>query len=259
VTNRLDPWVLKPRRVQGPSLRLFCFPYAGAGTSAFRQWSADLPIDIELCCVELPGRETRYREAPFTRVADLIEAASPFLRPHMSAPFALFGHSMGALLCFELARELRRLGGPAPLHLFVSGALAPHLPDPEPPLHDLPDREFLDEVGRRYDGIPPAVLEHPDLVQLLLPVLRADVTILETYVYRDEPPLDCPMTALGGLDDRHVKREDLAAWSEHTSGPFAMELFPGNHFFIQSAKKDVLRLLGNTLDGCRRSTALSFP
>jgi medium-chain acyl-[acyl-carrier-protein] hydrolase len=251
-------WVLRPRPLAEPRLRLFCFPYAGAGTSALRQFSLELPSDIEPCIVELPGRETRFTEAPFARVVDLIRAAARAMHPLMDdAPFALFGHSMGALLGFELARELRRRGGPKPVYLIVSGALAPHLPHPDPPTHRLSDPEFIEEVRRRYDGIPAAVLEHPELVKIILPTLRADVRSLETYVYRDEAPLDCPILALGGLEDSRVGSEELGAWRLHTRAPFSMKRFPGNHFFVQTAQEAVLQEIGNVLGEARASLAVT--
>jgi medium-chain acyl-[acyl-carrier-protein] hydrolase len=182
---------------------------------------------------------------------DLVPALADGLSPLLDAPFALFGHSMGALVAFELVRELRRRDGPAPVLLAVSGHQAPLRPDVEGPFSHLPDAAFLDEVRRRYDGIPAEVLEEEELLQLLLPVLRADIQALETYVYDGEPPLDCPISCFGGEDDPHVALADLEAWSDETSGRLRVRTFPGGHFFVESARREVLRALGEDLAPAR--------
>lgn len=197
--------------------------------------------------VQLPGRGSRFREAPLRRVEDLVPALAEGLAPLLDVPFALFGHSMGAVVAFEVARELRRRGGPAPVLLAVSGHQAPRRPEVEPPFSHLPDAAFLEELRRRYDGIPAEVLAEKELLQLLLPVLRADIQVLETYAYAGEPPLDCPISCLGGEDDPHVSVADLEAWSDETSGGLRVRTFPGGHFFVASARSEVLHALGEDL------------
>ena len=174
-------------------------------------------------------------------------AVADALRPHLDVPFALFGHSMGALVVFELTRELRRRRVPLPVLLAVSGHEAPQRPDPDPPIAHLPDAEFIRELRARYDGIPEQVLAEQELLQLLLPVLRADVLLMESYVYGDEPALECALSCYGGEQDRHVGREDLEAWREQTRGPFTLRVFPGGHFFIESARDAVLKALREDL------------
>src|SRR5438552_2333015 len=153
----LDTWVLRPRPDPRARLRLFCFPYAGGGASQFRTWAEGLPPEVELCPVQLPGREGRLRETPFTRIAPLVAALVTALRGYLDTPYAFFGHSLGALVGFELARALRRTGGPGPRGLLVSAYRAPDLPDPDPPLHLLSSPAFWDEL-RRLNGTPPEVL-----------------------------------------------------------------------------------------------------
>lgn len=240
-------WLFRARTPAGVRLRLFCFPYAGGAASVYRSWAEAFPPEVDVCPIQLPGRGSRFREAPFQRVSDLVKAAAEALRPHLDLPFALFGHSMGALVAFELARELRRRGWPAPVLLAVSGHEAPQRPDPDPPLGHLPDAEFLEEVRARYDGIPAEVLAEEELLQLLLPVLRADILVLETYAYDEEPPLECAVSCFGGAEDRHACSEDLEAWCDQTRGPFRLRTFPGGHFFLESAREALLGALREDL------------
>ncbi len=242
-----SPWVLGSRTNLRSQLRLFCFPYAGGAASAYRLWSGAFSPEVEICPVQLPGRGGRFRETPFRRAPELVSAAADGLRPLMDRPFALFGHSMGAVVAFELARELRRRSWSAPVLLAVSGRQAPPRPSPLPPFGHLPDPEFLREVRGRYDGIPDEVLAEDELLQLVLPSLRADILVLETYPYTLEPPLDCPISCFGGQEDRHVSRDDLDAWAQHTRGGCTVRTFPGRHFFIDSAREAVWRSLREDL------------
>jgi len=245
--TRADAWVLGARNRPAARLRLFCLPYAGGAASAYHGWAEDLPAEVEACPVQLPGRGWRFRETPFRRLADLVPALAEGLLPLLDLPFALFGHSMGAVVAFELARELRRRGARAPVLLALSGHQAPQRPDAEPPISHLPDAEFLDEVRRRYDGIPAEVLAEEELLQLLFPVLRADIQVLEAYAYEKEPPLDCPIYCFGGEDDPHVSLPDLEAWRDETRAPLRVRTFPGGHFFVESARADVLHALSRDL------------
>lgn len=186
-------------------------------------------------------------ERPFTRLSDLVQEAAQALRPHLDIPFALFGHSMGALIAFELARQLRRQDSPAPVHLFVSGARAPQRPDPDAPVHQLPDSELIEQVRRRYDGIPGAILDEAELMQLFIPLIRTDFEVVETYVYRDDKRLDCPISCFGGRQDRRVSHEELEAWRDQTGKSFKLQVFPGDHFFLRSAQPLVLRVVSEEL------------
>lgn len=207
----------------------------------FHSWSSILPAEIEVCAIQLPGRENRLREAPFTQLSPLVQTLVRILHPYLHKPFALFGHSMGALISFELTRELRRRKVSGPLHLFVSGRNAPQIPDPDPIYH-LPEPEFV-AVLRRLNGTPEAVLQNRELMQFILPLLRADFTLHETYSYTAEPPLDCPISVFGGLQDSETTRDGLDTWRAQTRNVFTLRLFPGDHFFLDSAQNLLLQAI----------------
>lgn len=190
--------------------------------------------------MQLPGRENRLREEPFRAMTPLVTALADQVEPFLDRPYCIFGHSMGALIAFELARELRRRDLAEPAQLFVSGATAPHVPRDEPPLHLLPDDEFVRRLTERYQGIPKEVLEHRELLDLVLPTLRADLAAIETYAYREEPRLRCGVSAFAGDRDRHVTPDELTAWSEVTSGAFDSTMFAGDHFYLHDRRADLL-------------------
>src|SRR5262249_3231561 len=245
------PWLLRPRSDPRADLRLFCFPYAGGGASLFRRWADILPAGVEVCPVQLPGREGRFREAAFDRLPPLVETLARELRAFLDRPFAFFGHSMGALLGFELARQLRRMGAAGPAHLFVSGRRAPQVARSEAPIHALPDAAFRDE-HRRFTGTPAAVLDNAELLELLLPTLRADFTLVETYTHHAEAPSDTPITAFGGTDDPLASWEQLDAWRAQTTGSFRLCMVPGGHFFLQTAELSTLEEIARDLHSPRR-------
>lgn len=240
-------WLICPRPNPKATLRLFCFSYAGAGASIFHSWSTQFPSnDVEICSVQLPGRESRLKEPLFTDLASLVQAMIPTLSIYLDRPFALFGHSLGALISFEVARNLRQLNCPTPLHLIVSGRHAPQLPAPTPPIHQLPDTEFVEKLYR-YNGTPEKVLKNAELMKLFLPILRADFTLNETYVYISEPPLGCPISAFGGLQDEQVSHASIAAWREQTYSHFSMHMFSGDHFYLKSQQKELLLAISDRL------------
>lgn len=240
------PWLAGGKTNPRAEARLFCFPYAGGGDSIFRAWQKVLPEAIAVCPVQLPGRGARISEPPFTELGLLVRAAAQALAPHLDKPFAFFGHSMGALVGFELARHLRRGGGPQPVHLFVSGRCSPQTLK-EPLADDLPDSEFR-EALRRYNGTPAEVLENPELMELLLPAVRADFAVCKSYVHAPEPPFSFPVTAFGGLEDPGVSRECLDGWREHTTGPFVLRMLPGDHFFLNTSTRPLLEAIAKELE-----------
>jgi len=241
----LKPWIIRPRPNPKAALRLLCFPYAGAGASAFRTWPDALPASVEVFAIELPGRDTRAKERPLQQMSGLVTALADAIDPVLKAPFAIYGHSLGARIGFALARELRRRARPAPAQLFVSGHRAPQLPDPAP-MSALSEAQLIARL-RRLGGIPDAVLDDAELVAYFLPIIRADIGLLETEVYDDQPPLACPITAFGGVTDERATIEELDAWREQTSAEFEREMFPGGHFFIQTARSAVLGSLSQQL------------
>jgi medium-chain acyl-[acyl-carrier-protein] hydrolase len=245
-SNAPDRWLAYREVNPRAKMRVFCFPYAGGGASIYRGWGASLPGDVEVCPVQIPGRESRLREPAFAEPGPMVQAIADALDPSMNLPFVFFGHSMGAMIAFELARELRRRGRPQPLHLFVSGRRAPQLPAREEPIHALPDAEFIEKL-RELNGTPEEVLQHEELMKLITPILRADFSVNETYEYAEEPPLDAGISAFGGLGDAEVTREDLEAWKESTRGRFRLRMLPGDHFFINSNSDLILESVARDL------------
>lgn len=242
-----DKWVVSPRRNPAARLRLFCFPYGGAGASVYRTWPALLPSTIEVCAIQLPGRETRIAEAPIADIDEVILDLLDAMAPLDPRPFAFFGHSLGAFLAFEVARELhdRRLPGPG--HLIVSGQRAPHLPNALPVLYNLPEASFVEQLQDRYNAIPAVVLESPQLMAALLPMLRADFTMHDTYDYVEGPPLECPIAAFGGDQDPEATELDLIAWKRYTTSEFRSRVFPGGHFYVRTAQAAILATVSDLL------------
>jgi medium-chain acyl-[acyl-carrier-protein] hydrolase len=192
--------------------------------------------------VHLPGRGNRLGEKPFSQLLPLVEAIAEAIVPYLDKPFAFFGHSMGALIGFELARCLRRQNKPLPSHLFVSGCRAPQVPDNDPATYDLPQEEFVREL-QRLNGTPKEVLEHPELMHLFIPLLRADFSVCQTYSHAAEPAFNFPITVFGGLQDYESPRENLEPWSEHTFQNFKLRMLPGDHFFLNSSQPLLLQAL----------------
>ena len=241
------PWLYRPAVRADARARLFCFTHAGVSAVVYRPWAEALPRELEVCAIQLPGRGTRMREAPVASIAALVDAVLPAIRPALDLPFAFFGHSMGALLSREVAGALAASGGPVPGQLIVSGRRPPAMPDPYPPLRGLSDAEFVAEINRRYGGIPPELLRHADVMELLLPALRADIHALETFVPRSSARLACPITVYGGSDDRYAPREHLEAWHAETDASCRVRVFPGDHFFVESQRVAVLEDVAATL------------
>lgn len=242
----ISNWLSIQNQNRQRTQRLFCFPYAGGAAAIYRDWGNKLPPSIEVCPVQLPGHGSRLSEPLFKRIEPLVEAAAEALLPYLEGSFAFFGHSMGAIISFELAHLLRRERKPQPAHLFLSGRPAPHLIKIEPPTHNLPEPEFIEELIR-LKGTPKDVLEHPELMSMLSPILRADFEICQTHEPAPRPPLECPITVFGGLQDEEVSREQLEGWRDYTNGSFAVRMFPGDHFFLNSSAPVLLRMIAQEL------------
>ncbi len=241
-----SPWL--PRPNPKARLRLFCFPCAGAGSSIYRDWPSHLPKEVDLCPVRLPGREGRFSEPPIRRMPLMATAAARAILPHTNRPFALMGHSMGAVIAFECARELRKSGAAAPAHLFLCGHRAPQLPHPQPALHTQPDSALMEEMVR-LQGTSDPMIEDEEFLQILLPVLRADYELIETHVHSPEVALACPISAFGGAEDNDLGREELEGWREHTAAGFSLTMLPGGHFFIHGARELLLSHIRRDLEG----------
>ncbi|HTK76676.1 MAG TPA: thioesterase domain-containing protein [Gemmataceae bacterium] len=246
-----DPWFPFVRPKPAARLRLFCLPFAGGGASAYRGWAEQLPLDVDAWPVQLPGRESRFGEPAYTRMDRLIPHLTAAVRPHLDRPYALFGHSMGSSVALELARRLAR-DGRRPAALIVSGNAAPHLPPRQPPIHNLPDAELRGEL-RKMNGTPAEVLDNDELMRAVLPTIRADCALCETYTPRDAQPLDCPILALGGSDDPRVTVDDVKAWQTYTRGPFESRILHGDHFFVHSQRSAVIAAVARFLSSTRTS------
>jgi medium-chain acyl-[acyl-carrier-protein] hydrolase len=243
---KTDAWFAYRRPRPGARLRLFCLPYAGGSASIFRLWPEHLPAEVDVLPVQYPGRESRLSQAPLISMTAMADQLAAALRPYLDLPFAFFGHSLGGILGYETARRLRAESQPQPLHLFASGARAPHLPDPDPPIHHLPDAEFVAEL-HRLNGTPELVLQNAELMQLLMPVLRADFQVIETYRCVPGAPLNCPISVFGGSDDPELTRDDLLGWREQTTASFTLRLLAGDHFFLHSSRDVLLQLIAQEL------------
>ena len=200
-----------------------------------------------MCAVQLPGRTVRLSEPPIASIPGLVDGIVAGIMPYLDLPFVFFGHSMGAILAAEVTRKLASRGLRLPSHLIVSGRRPPHMADPQSPLRNLSDTEFVEEIMRRYGGIPPEILREKDILAMLLPALRADITALETHRPPRRPPLPCPILAFGGSDDALVPRTHLEAWREETTSDFDICIFSGGHFYLEPGKTAVLAKISEFL------------
>lgn len=244
-----DDWVVFFRnlgsRRRNARLRLFCFPYAGASAWLFRSW-VSLMEGIEICSIQLPGHGTRLSERPFHNIEELVPATGDALLKWLDKPFAFFGHSMGALIAFELARFLQS-SDRFPKHLIVSGCRAPQVPFPQRSTYMLPDREFLEEL-RRLKGTPTDILNEQSLMSIMLPTLRADFSICQTYRYRAGVPLRCPIAAFAGEDDAETSGHLLDSWCAQSMAGCSIARFSGDHFYLLREQASVLRRVSGLLE-----------
>jgi surfactin synthase thioesterase subunit len=243
MTVKTTPWIYGGRLSPNAQCRLFCLPHSGSGASQFVSWQKFLPPVLDICPVQLPGSENRLREAPLTQIHQIAKMLGAELMPYLDRPYILYGYSTGALIAFELACELRRQKVDPAVSLYALARPAPHLPQTKYQLHQLPDKMFLAELTQRFNGMSPVILQDRELMELLLPTLRADITALETYVYQPEIPLDCPIRAYGGSFDSTTTEDELRAWRMHTKSSFNLQMFPGDHFFIRSNQQSIFQAI----------------
>ncbi|MEO7261298.1 MAG: alpha/beta fold hydrolase [Jatrophihabitantaceae bacterium] len=239
-----ESWFTAGANPAGP-MRLFLFPYAGGNANAFLSWQPLLGPRLELRIAQLPGRGLRLFEPPLTDMQELVARLTRAVAGLADRPFVFFGHSLGALVAFEVARQLRRAGRPGPVSLWVSGAESPRTRVVRHRLHDLEEAEFIHALGQ-HNGTPPELLQDLELMQLLIPGLRADFTLSECYVYRAEPPLDLPIHLLLGDQDPYVEADRAAGWSRESSQPVCQHLYPGGHFFLDAHRQSIVTLLADT-------------
>lgn len=239
-TSQRTGWFKCTRPNPAADLRIFCFPYAGGNSAIFRNWAAMLGPNFEVQAVQLPGRESRFGEPAYRQLDRLIPALALALEPYLDKPFVFFGHSMGALISFELARFVRSPYRVSPEQLFVAAFPAPQQYNPPVRLHQLPEVEFI-EALRHFNGTPEQVLQNQELMRLVLPTLRADFALCETYSYREGHPLECPISVYGGYQDTAIKPALLAGWEAQTSDKFRLKMLEGDHFFIQQNQAQLLQ------------------
>jgi surfactin synthase thioesterase subunit len=236
-------------RQTGPlvRLRLFCFPFAGGSATAYQSWRRLASPGLQVCGVEYPGRGTCFDEEPFMSLPGLVRHLADQIGPLLDRPFAFFGHSMGGLVAFELARTLRERGWRAPAHLFISATAEPARPPHRAALYRASDEEVLDEL-RDLGGTPPELLADRELMAMTARVLRADYTALGTYEYRRAAPLAVPMTVFGGRADPITAPADLRGWQAQTVAGCRFRMFPGDHFYLHAAAAEILRAVEDTVD-----------
>jgi medium-chain acyl-[acyl-carrier-protein] hydrolase len=256
--TRPDPWIIRPRPNPHARLRLFCLPYAGGGASTYREWPGHLAADIEVVAVQFPGREERIRERAFSDASELCLQLAAVLAPYVDRPFALFGHCMGGLVSFELTRLFRTIGAPLPVHLFISGHAGPRKVYSFPPMAGMSDDELLALI-RRLGGTRDEVLADPDVMRLMVPLLRCDLTVCESYRYVAAEPLACPISVFGGILDKVVRRPDLLLWDAETRGGFQARMYPGGHFFFDDLKPRLLQAITDDLAAHRAPAAAATP
>ncbi|HEY9804638.1 MAG TPA: polyketide synthase [Leptolyngbyaceae cyanobacterium] len=245
VDNNQKWFKLSPRNSQ-PLFRLFCFSHAGASSAVFNSWPDKFASKIEVCPIQLPGRGNRLKEPAFTKVKPLVQTLAPIIKPYLDIPFAFFGHSMGALVSFELTRELRRQNYPTPDYLFVGGYRAPHIPDLKSPIYKLPEPKFIQALSG-YGGIPENMLQDEFFLQTFLPTFRADFELLDTYFHTKEEPLEAPIYVFGGLEDHTVGIKELSGWEEQTKANFKLKMFTGDHFFLRGVEDEIIKIIEETI------------
>jgi medium-chain acyl-[acyl-carrier-protein] hydrolase len=256
--NGQTEWILGPPASASAEVRVFCFAHVGGGASIFSGWRRFAPERIAICPVQLPGHENRLLESPYRRLDALVRMLAGILP--LDKPFLFYGHSMGALVSFELARELRRRRRPGPCQIFAAACHAPaRMKIPDPPRHSLPDARFVREL-RRLGGTSEEILKANDVVEQILPVLRADFEMVETYAYTPEEPLYCPITAFGGDTDEDVGPDDLQSWAMETGNLFSMRTFAGGHFFLHDHAPAIVQEIAGAVDALSSCAAnqLSF-
>ena len=242
-----NKWAMAFKPNPSARMRLFCVPYAGSGASMYRDWHASVRDDVEVIGIQLPGRENRFSEPALASIDEVVEQLIRVIAGYSDKPFVLFGHSMGALISFELTRALQRLRLPAPRHLFVSGTRAPPRRRTDDPIHQLPDDAFLEKI-KRFNGTPKSLLQDEELMTLFMPLLRADFRVAETYQYEERGPIWCPVTVLGGDEDDGVPLEHLSAWSTVCRSSCDEHVFRGDHFFIHNHKAAIIDLVNGVFD-----------
>ena len=235
-----DKWFLCTKPRHQPAMRLFCFAHAGGGATTYHRWNAALGEEVEIHTAQLPGRENRSKERFLESIPEVVVEIVQVIQASLDLPYALFGHSMGALVAYEVSRALQKLGARSPLGLFVSGRRSPDITEFTKPLHVLEDSAFIDAVQQRYGGIPELILKDPEFLSYFIRPMRADFKILETYEHQPDPVLDISIEAYYGREDKRLSLEKMEGWRNQTSSSFALSEFSGGHFFLHDQPDEFL-------------------
>jgi medium-chain acyl-[acyl-carrier-protein] hydrolase len=250
-------WLVRIGGPAQPRARLICIPYAGAGTVPYRTWASQLPAWLEVWAVLLPGREKRINDPPVADFNTLVRVLTAAMLEEIPGqpelPYALYGHSMGAAVCFELGHAMLTAGCAPPLHLFVSGRRGPQIPDDLPRIHRLPSAEFMERI-KQLNGLPEEIVAEPELAEFIAQNVAADFAVIETYQYTSRPPLTCGI--FGGDRDPIPAVSQLWAWRPHTTGPFSVRVLPGDHFFINNQRNALLGAIAADLATALRNQSL---
>ena len=244
---RNSPWIVRRAPRDRASLRLFLFPHAGAGSVIFRDWFADFPESIDVCAIEAPGRLASRKERSIGEVAEFTRAVESAIDPFLDLPCAFVGYSLGALMAFECARALRRHRKLELVHLIAAAHKAPQLPRRHAAISREPKLSFVRELERRYGPFEPVIKADPEMLDMVVEIMRVDLGMLENYRYCEEPQLACPITAVGGKEDASMIPVELEGWQAQTSGPFRSHWSPGGHFFLRDHGPALRRLVKDAL------------
>lgn len=247
-TTIASEWLQREEPLASPRCRVFCFPYAGGSSAIYRGWQAALPASTEVLALQLPGRGRRFNAVPIASIPRLIGPLADLVAPLMDRPCLFFGHSNGALIAYALAIELSKRSAALPHHLVLSAKRPPHF-RPSETTYDLPTPQMIEKL-RDFGGTPPEILADPELLEIILPALRADIAMGETYRHEPAPPLPCGVSLMGGTGDAKVPLDDLRQWDRYFSRTPAVHVFEGGHFFIHSARDAVLRTLHPLVLAC---------
>ena len=240
-------WVDTLKASKHPDVRCFCFHYAGGGSQMYRAWVDHLPKRMDLYSILLPGRERRTHEPLMTECHEIVEAMIPELLPLLDKPYVFFGYSMGALVAWALAKKIQNIGYVLPRHLFIAASRAPCMRKGEEKLYDLPSEQFIVKLTA-LGGIPEEILANHEIMDMYLPLLRADLTVADTYTPQDdEEQIDCPIDAFGGIGDMAITSKEIEGWKSHTRSSFHNKYFPDGHFFILHHFKEIIGEITNRL------------
>lgn len=252
----MHPGITIPFPRPDASLRLFCLPYAGGSSTTYLRWPLSINSNVELITLDPPGRSRRLMERPLDRIDALVELLASEILPWLDRPYALFGHSNGALVAFELARHLTAIGKP-PLAFFAAAKAAPSRIDEQDGWHQLSDPDFLTQL-HKADYLSDDFVAHPELAQLFLPTLRADFALSETYRYRPAPPLPCRLAMISGASDDSLDAADRCAWAAEFAGGASWDVIPGDHLFIEDHPQQVISVVDRVINELQRGPAPAF-